>query len=113
MDRPVIGIVSRFVNQKGFDLIAEVANELMKENVAIVALGSGQPEYESLFQALAEHFPTRAAVRIAYDEPLAHKIIAGADMISDSVALRALRTHSTLRSALWYCSGCSRHRRPG
>ncbi|HWZ54364.1 MAG TPA: glycogen synthase GlgA [Candidatus Acidoferrales bacterium] len=81
MDRPVIGIVSRFVNQKGFDLLAEVANELMKENVAIVALGSGQPEYESFFQALAEHFPTRAAVRIAYDEPLAHKIIAGADMI--------------------------------
>ena len=81
MDRPVIGIVSRFVNQKGFDLIAEVANDLMKENLAIVALGSGQPEYEALFQALAENFPTRAAVRIAYDEPLAHKIIAGADMI--------------------------------
>ncbi len=81
MDRPLIGIVSRFVNQKGFDLIAEVANDLMKENLALVALGSGQPEYEGLFRALAEKFPAKAAVRIAYDEPLAHKIVAGADMI--------------------------------
>jgi starch synthase len=81
MDRPLIGIVSRFVNQKGFDLIAEVANELMKENLAIVALGSGQPEYEGFFRALAEKFPAKAAVRIAYDEPLAHKIIAGADVL--------------------------------
>ncbi len=81
MDRPLVGIVSRFVNQKGFDLIAAVANDLMKENLAIVALGSGQPEYEGLFRALAEKFPAKAAVRIAYDEPLAHKIIAGADML--------------------------------
>ncbi|HTP44916.1 MAG TPA: glycogen synthase GlgA [Candidatus Acidoferrum sp.] len=81
MDRPIIGIVSRFVNQKGFDLIAEVANELMKENLALIALGTGQPEYENLFRALAEAFPAKAAVKIAYDEALAHKIIAGADMI--------------------------------
>jgi starch synthase len=80
MDRPIIGIVSRFANQKGFDLIAQVANELMRENIALVALGTGQPEYEGLFRALAEKFPTKAAVRIAFDEPLGHKIIAGADM---------------------------------
>ncbi|MGC1943361.1 MAG: glycogen synthase, partial [Candidatus Acidiferrales bacterium] len=80
MDRPVLGIVSRFVDQKGFDLIAEIANDLMKENLAIIALGSGQPEYERLFQALAEQYPAKAAVKIAYDEALAHKIIAGSDM---------------------------------
>ena len=81
MDRPVIGIVSRFVDQKGFDLIAQVANDLMKDNLAIVALGSGQPEYEGFFRALAESFRAKAAVKIGYDDALAHKIIAGADML--------------------------------
>jgi starch synthase len=81
MDRPLIGIVSRFVDQKGFDLIAQVANDLMKENLAIVALGSGQTGYEGFFRALAESFPAKAAVRIGYDDALSHKIIAGADMI--------------------------------
>ena len=57
MDRPLIGIVSRFVDQKGFDLIAQVANELMKENLAIVALGTGKPKYEGFFRALAEKLP--------------------------------------------------------
>jgi starch synthase len=79
--RPVIGIVSRFANQKGFDLIAQVANDLMNENLALVALGTGQPEYEGFFRALAEKFPAKAAVRIAFDEPLGHKVIAGADML--------------------------------
>lgn len=81
MDRPLIGIVSRFVNQKGFDLIPPVANDLMKENLAIAALGSGQPEYEDFFRALAGTFPARVGVKIGYDEQLAHKIIAGADML--------------------------------
>jgi starch synthase len=81
IDRPLIGIVSRFVDQKGFDLVAQVAYDLMKENIALVALGTGQPEYEGLFRALAEKFPARAAAKIAYDEAVAHKIIAGSDMI--------------------------------
>src|SRR5262249_52908067 len=81
LDRPLIGIVSRFVDQKGFDLVAQVAYDLMKENLAIVALGSGQPENEGLFRALAEKFPARTPVKIAHDETLANKIIAGSDMI--------------------------------
>jgi len=80
MERPLVGIVSRFVVQKGFDLIAEVAGELMRENLALVALGNGEPEYEKLFQALAKKFPERVSVKIAYDNTLAHKIEAGADM---------------------------------
>ena len=78
--RPVIGIVSRFADQKGFDLIAAVADDLMKENLAIVALGTGDPKYEKLFVALAKKFPEKVAVRIGYDNALAHKIEAGADM---------------------------------
>ena len=78
--RPLVGIVSRFADQKGFDLIAEKANEIMKEDVALVALGTGEPRYEELFRKLAVRFPERVAVRIAYDNAVAHKIEAGADM---------------------------------
>jgi starch synthase len=78
--RPLIGIVSRFADQKGFDLIAEKALELMKEEVSIVVLGSGERKYEELFQALANTFPGRAGVKIAYDNEIAHKIEAGADL---------------------------------
>jgi starch synthase len=80
VDRPLIGIVSRFADQKGFDLIADIADEMMKENLALVALGTGEPQYENLFQKLAEQYPTRVGVRIGYDNALAHKIEAGADM---------------------------------
>jgi starch synthase len=80
MDRPVIGIVSRFVNQKGFDLIAAVAGELMAEDLALVAIGTGEPEYEGLFQHLAQRHPERVAVKIGYDNAIAHKVEAGADM---------------------------------
>jgi len=80
LDRPLAGIVSRFVDQKGFDLIAEQADELLKENLAIVALGTGRPEYELFFKQLAEKYPTRVGVKIGYDNALAHKIEAGADM---------------------------------
>jgi len=78
--RPVIGIVSRFADQKGFDLIAEKAYEMMKEELSLVVLGTGERKYEELFQALAHTFPGRAGVKIAYDNEIAHKIEAGADM---------------------------------
>jgi starch synthase len=80
LDIPLIGIVSRFVDQKGFDLIAQVAEELMDENLALVALCTGQPEYEKLFKGLAEKYSARVGVKIGYDNTLAHKIEAGADM---------------------------------
>jgi starch synthase len=78
--RPVIGIVSRFADQKGFDLIAEIADDMMKENLELVVLGTGQVEYEKLFRQLAEKYPERVGVKIGYDNSLAHKIEAGADM---------------------------------
>ncbi|HLJ41381.1 MAG TPA: glycosyltransferase, partial [Candidatus Acidoferrales bacterium] len=80
MERPLIGIVSRFVDQKGFDLIAETAAELMKEDLALVALGNGEAKYEKLFQELAKKYPKRVGVKVAYDNVIAHKIEAGADM---------------------------------
>jgi len=80
MERPLIGIISRFVDQKGFDLIAEIGADLMKENLALAALGTGAPEYEKLFQDLAQRNPTRVGVKIGYDNALAHRIEAGSDM---------------------------------
>src|ERR1700726_1429978 len=78
--KPVIGIVSRFADQKGFDLIAERAHELMHEDLLLVVLGTGERKYEELFRALAAAYPGRVGVKIAYDNPIAHKIEAGADM---------------------------------
>ncbi len=80
MERPVLGIVSRFVKQKGFDLIAQVADELLREEIYVVALGTGEPEYEELFLSMAEKYPEKFLVKVAYDDTLAHQIEAGADM---------------------------------
>jgi len=77
---PVIGIVSRFAAQKGFDLIAQVGDRLALEELIIVALGTGDKEYEDLFRRLNQQFPHKLAVKIAYDNAIAHKIEAGADM---------------------------------
>ena len=80
LDLPVIGIVSRFVAQKGFDLIAELADDLALLPIIIIALGAGTKEYQDLFLDLQQRFPDKFAVKIAYDNVLAHKIEAGADM---------------------------------
>jgi starch synthase len=80
MERPLIGIVSRFTRQKGADLLAEAAAAIEAEDVYIVALGNGDPEYEEFFQGLAASFPGRVAVRIGFDNAAAHRIEAGADM---------------------------------
>ncbi|HJX83232.1 MAG TPA: glycogen synthase GlgA, partial [Candidatus Angelobacter sp.] len=79
-DLPVIGVVSRFVAQKGFDLIAEVANELERAPAVFTVLGSGDKVYEDLFRRLGREFPGKFAVEITYDNALAHKVEAGADM---------------------------------
>jgi starch synthase len=79
-DRPLVGIISRFVDQKGFDLIAEVAEELARENLSIIALGTGLAAYEKMFRAFAEKHPGKVAVKVGFDNGLAHKIEAGADM---------------------------------
>jgi starch synthase len=80
VDRPLIGIVSRFTSQKGADLIAAVGDQLFAEDVYFVALGNGEPEYELLFRELAARYPGRAAVYIGYDEAMSHRIEAGADI---------------------------------
>lgn len=80
LNRPVIGIVSRFADQKGFDLIAQIAAELMQEDLLLAVLGTGDRRYEELFRALAADFPGRVGAVIAYDNRLAHLVEAGSDI---------------------------------
>jgi starch synthase len=77
---PVIGVVSRFAVQKGFDLVEEIAGKLSEMDVAVVALGSGEPVHEKFFRDWAFWNKANVGVRIGYNEPLAHKIEAGADI---------------------------------
>jgi starch synthase len=77
---PVIGIVSRFAAQKGFDLIAQVMDRFAREEMILVALGAGDKPYEEMFRRLSKQFPGKVAVKVAYDNVIAHKIEAGADM---------------------------------
>jgi starch synthase len=77
---PLIGIVSRLADQKGFDLIAAAAPALMQRPLQMVVLGAGDARYQNLLQELARLHPERLSVQIAFDETLAHKIEAGSDM---------------------------------
>lgn len=78
--RPLIGIVSRFAGQKGFDLLEEIAPELATMDFAMAVLGSGEAPIEEMFRTMAETYPDKFAVQVGYDEGLAHRIEAGADM---------------------------------
>ena len=77
---PLIGMVSRFADQKGFDLFEAVAPRLMQQDLFMIVLGSGDPHFEALFRKLAAEYPEKIAVRIGYDNGLAHRIYAGSDL---------------------------------
>lgn len=77
---PIVGVVSRFAAQKGFDLISQAADRIANEDMILIVLGTGDKDYEDLLRRLARMFPQKIAVKVAYDNVLAHKIEAGADI---------------------------------
>ena len=77
---PVLGMVSRLVDHKGFDLVVDAVEDLVALGLKVVLLGSGEARYEQRLRDFAKRFPTRVGVRIGYDDALAHKIIAGSDL---------------------------------
>lgn len=79
-DTPVISIVSRLVDQKGFDLIAHVLEELLCMDVQIIVLGTGDVKYEEMFRNAACRHPDKLSANLKYDEVLAQRIYAGSDM---------------------------------
>jgi starch synthase len=80
MERPLLGIVARFTPQKGMDILEKVAGRIVAEDVYLVALGTGDPEYEAFFRGTMAEHPGRIAARIGFDNGLAHRIEAGCDM---------------------------------
>ena len=79
-DTPVIGIVSRFASHKGFDLVQHVFEDMLKQDVQFVVLGSGELEYESFFHEMANRYPDKVSLRLGFIPQLAHRIYAGADI---------------------------------
>ena len=80
VERPLFGIVSRFTGQKGTDLVAAVAGEIAARDGYLVALGSGEADHEAAFLTMQREHPGRIAVRIGFDNGLAHRIEAGSDL---------------------------------
>ncbi|MBQ8878324.1 MAG: glycogen synthase GlgA [Lachnospiraceae bacterium] len=75
----MIGIVSRLTDQKGFDLIAYVMDELCQSNVQIVVLGTGEEQYENMFRHFDWKYNNKVSANIYYSEALSHKIYAACD----------------------------------
>jgi starch synthase len=77
---PLLAMASRLVPQKGADLVLAVADEMVRAGAQLALLGTGERDIERALGALAARHPRHVAVRIAFDERLAHRIEAGADM---------------------------------
>jgi len=80
-DAPLLVIVSRLTSQKGLDLLLQALPALMELGAQLAVQGTGDADQEAAFVQAAQLHPGRVAVRIAYDEALAHRMVAGADMI--------------------------------
>jgi len=78
-DVPLVGMVSRLISQKGLDLLESCGEEFLGRNLQFVLLGNGEAKYEVAVRELAARYPTKASVRIGFDEALAHQIEAGTD----------------------------------
>ncbi len=76
---PMFGTISRLADQKGVDIELGALEEMLNTNMQFVLLGSGSPDYEKGYKALAARYPNKVAVRIGYDETLAHRIEAACD----------------------------------
>ncbi|HSQ75843.1 MAG TPA: glycogen synthase, partial [Bacteroidota bacterium] len=77
---PVIGIISRLADQKGFDLIGGILDNLMQLHVQLVVLGTGEKKYHDLFEKAAKHHPQQVGISLTFNNELAHLIEAGSDM---------------------------------
>ncbi|MFH1023232.1 MAG: glycogen synthase GlgA [Planctomycetota bacterium] len=77
---PLIGMITRLVDQKGLDIVVDVMDWILAKDVQLVILGTGDPDYEALFRRLADERPHQVSAIIAFDSRTAHEIEAGADI---------------------------------
>ena len=78
--RPVVGMVSRMVDQKGLDLIEAAAADLMRLDATFVIVGTGEPKYERMWRSMAVRHPDRVSVTVGFSEEMAHLVEGGADI---------------------------------
>jgi len=78
-DVPIIGIISRLVDQKGFDLIELIIDQIMQLDLQFILVGMGIPKYHQLFTLIGDYYFEKTAIYFKFDDILAHKIEAGAD----------------------------------
>ena len=79
-EAPILAVISRLADQKGFDLLAEILPQLMKQKLMLVILGTGDEKYHRWLAAEAPKYKGKLGVNIAFDNKLAHLMEAGADM---------------------------------
>lgn len=79
---PMIGVVSRLVEQKGFELVIATLDELLQENVQIIVLGSGDPKYERAFYEASLRYPTKFRFWLGYSDRMASRIYGGVDLFA-------------------------------
>ncbi|NOT46967.1 MAG: glycogen synthase, partial [Acidobacteria bacterium] len=80
LERPIFANITRLTAQKGIDLMMQVAGEILATGSYIISLGSGEKKYEDFWQSLRDYAPQQVGVFRGYNESLAHRIEAGADM---------------------------------
>jgi starch synthase len=80
-DVPLVSVIARLTSQKGSDLVGDIIPDLLTQDVQLVILGTGDPAYEERFRVLQKRFPQQFGLVIGFDELLAHRIEAGADLL--------------------------------
>ncbi len=79
-EQPLLGMISRLDSQKGFDILSEILDDILKMDVQFVLLGTGAQEYHEFFQKLEKEYPDKLKAFLKFDNALAHLIEAGADI---------------------------------
>ena len=77
---PLIGVVSRLAQQKGFDIIADAIDKMCKMDMQIVILGTGDAKYHQIMESMVKKYPKVISLHLKFDDTLAHKIYAGSDI---------------------------------
>lgn len=80
-ETPLIGIISRLTDQKGFDLLDQIAVPLVEQGIQLVVSGTGDQHYHSMFQRLAARYPRQVAVHLTFSTEMSERIYAGSDML--------------------------------
>ncbi len=79
-EQPLIGMISRLDNQKGFDILSEIINDVLKMDIQMVLLGTGERKYHVMFNELTARYPDKFHAFLQFDNQLAHLIEAGSDI---------------------------------